>query len=158
DVRNYKTDPVELGFSSIFWNTAWTGRQPPTTLGILCDPDSPALAEFPTDYFTDWNWWYLIHRSGALRLDLLPKNIKPIVRVIDDWVTAHPLGLVVEGQVGSGKIVVCGFDLTKGANDPVSRQMRASLLHYMDSQKFQPKTALNDDQIDSLISLNGSSK
>lgn len=158
DVRNYKTDPVELGFSSIFWNTAWTGRQPPTTLGILCDPDSPGLAEFPTDYFTDWNWWYLIHRSGALRLDLLPKNIKPIVRVIDDWVTAHPLGLVVEGQVGSGKIVVCGFDLTKGANDPVSRQMRASLLHYMGSQKFQPKTALNDDQIDSLISLNGSSK
>ena len=37
-VRNFDTAPVALGFSSIFWNTAWTGRQAPTTLGILCDP------------------------------------------------------------------------------------------------------------------------
>jgi hypothetical protein len=157
DVRNYEKDPVKLGFSSIFWNTAWTGRQAPTTLGILCDPNNPALAEFPTDYFSDWNWWYLIHRAGALRLDLLPRGLNPIVRVIDDWVTAHPLGLIVEGKVGAGKIVICGFDLTHGASDPVSRQMRANLLHYMDSKAFQPGTELNDEQIESLISTNGHS-
>ncbi|RPJ38664.1 MAG: beta-galactosidase, partial [Deltaproteobacteria bacterium] len=29
---------VGVGFSSIFWNTAWTGNQKPHTLGILCDP------------------------------------------------------------------------------------------------------------------------
>ena len=40
---------VGLGFSSIFWNTAWTRRQPPHTLGILCDPKHPALAGFPTE-------------------------------------------------------------------------------------------------------------
>jgi hypothetical protein len=150
NVRNYKKDPVGLGFSSIFWNTAWTDRQAPTTLGILCDPNNPALAEFPTDYFSDWNWWYLIHRAGALRLDLLPRGMVPIVRVIDDWVTARPLGLVVEGKVGSGRIVICGFDLAK-VTDPVSRQMRASLLDYMDSTAFHPKTEINDAQIENLI-------
>ena len=31
-VKNAATDKVVLGFSSIFWNTAWTRRQPPTTL------------------------------------------------------------------------------------------------------------------------------
>ncbi len=150
-VRNYDKDPVELGFSSIFWNTAWTSRQAPSTLGILCNPKNPALAEFPTEYFSDWQWWYLIHRAGALRLDLLPQGLDPIVRVIDDWVTAHPLALIVDGNVGSGKIVICGFDLTH-PSDPVSRQMRASLLHYVDSNAFQPKTELTDDQIGSLIS------
>lgn len=155
DVRNYQEDPVKLGFSSIFWNTAWTGRQAPTTLGILCDPGHPALAEFPTDDYSNWQWWYLIHRAGALRLDLLPAGLQPIVRVIDDWVTAHPLALVLEGRVGAGKIVVCGFDLTHGASDPVSRQMRASLLHYMDSKAFQPKTELSEEQIASLISNHG---
>lgn len=158
NVRNYKTDPVKLGFSSIFWNTAWTDRQPPTTLGILCDPNNPALAEFPTDYFSDWNWWYLIHRAGALRLDLLPKGTDPIVRIIDDWVTARPLGLIVEGSVGPGKIIICGFDLTEIAlTDPVSRQMRGSLLNYMGSKAFQPTMQLNDDQIGSLISTKGRS-
>ncbi len=150
-VRNFDTAPVKLGFSSIFWNTAWTGRQAPTTLGILCDPKHPALAEFPTDFHSNWQWWYLIHRAGALRLDLLPHGLKPIVRVIDDWVTARPLGLVVEGKVGAGKVVICGFDLTHDADDPVSRQMRTSLLDYMASREFAPRTDLTAGQIGSLI-------
>lgn len=150
-VRNFDTVPVKLGFSSIFWNTAWTGRQAPTTLGILCDPKHPALAQFPTDSHSNWQWWYLIHRAGALRLDLLPRGVEPIVRVIDDWFTARPLGLIVEGKVGRGKVIVCGFDLTRDADDPVSRQMRASLLRYMASRQFAPRTTLVLENIQSLI-------
>ena len=151
DVRNFKQAPVKLGFSSIFWNTAWTSRQAPTTLGILCDPKDPALAEFPTDFHSDWQWWYLIHRAGALRLDLLPRGVKPIVRVIDDWVTARPLGLIVEGRVGAGKIIVCGFDLTRNADDPVSEQMRRSLLDYAASGKFAPASEWNESDVEALF-------
>ena len=151
-VRNFTNAPVQLGFSSIFWNTAWTQRQPPTTLGILCDPKHPALAGFPTDFYSNWQWWYLVHRAGALRLDVLPKNIEPIVRVIDDWVTARPLGLVIEAKCGNGRIVVCGFDLTGDlSSDPVSRQMRRSLLDYMDSKEFKPSVEVQADQLQSLI-------
>ncbi len=150
-VRNFDSAPVKLGFSSIFWNTAWTGRQPPTTLGIVCDPKHPALAEFPTDNHSNWQWWYLIHRAGALRLDLLPRGVEPVVRVIDDWVTARPLGLILEGRVGKGKIIVCGFDLTRDADDPVSRQMRTSLLAYMASGMFAPKTELTPAQVQNLV-------
>ncbi len=151
-IRNFTNAPVQLGFSSIFWNTAWTQRQPPTTLGILCDPKHPALAEFPTDFHSNWQWWYLIHRAGALRLDGLPKDIEPIVRVIDDWATARPLGLVIEAKAGKGKIVVCGFDLTGDLNnDPVSRQMRRSLLDYMGSKNFKPLTEVHADQLRNLI-------
>lgn len=151
EVRNYNSDPVKLGFSSIFWNTAWTGRQAPTTLGILCDPKNPALAGFPTEYYSNWQWWYLVHRAGALRLDLLPRDLKPIVRVIDDWTTARPLALILEGRVGTGKLIVCGFDLTSNADDPVSRQMRASLLHYMASARFAPKVELSPEQVGTLL-------
>lgn len=146
-VRNFDTAPVQPGFSSIFWNTAWTGHQAPTTLGILCDPKHPALAGFPTDFHSNWQWWYLLHRAGALRLDLLPKGVEPIVRVIDDWFTARPLGLVVEGKAGAGKVIICGFDLTHGADDPVSHQMRASLLTYMASPDFNPTVELTTNDI-----------
>jgi hypothetical protein len=149
-VRNFDRAPVGLGFSSIFWNTAWTRRQPPTTLGILCDPKHPALAEFPTDFCSNWQWWYLIHRAGALRLDGLPRNLVPIVRVIDDWFTARPLGLVIEARVGQGKIIVCGFDLTGDLNDPVSRQMRQSLLDYMGGHSFDPRTEITPKQLRNL--------
>jgi len=151
EVRNFDSTPVKLGFSSIFWNTAWTGRQAPTSLGILCDPKHPALSGFPTEYHSNWQWWYLIHRAGALRLDLLPRDLAPIVRVIDDWFTARPLALVVEGKLGAGKIIICGFDLAQDAADPVSQQMRTSLINYIGSAKFRPATELTADQIRSLV-------
>jgi len=150
-VRNFTDAPVKLGYSSIFWNTAWTGRQAPTTLGILCDPKHPALAEFPTDFCSDWQWWYLVHRAGALRLDLLPRDTQPIVRVIDDWVTARPLGLIAEGKVGAGKIIVCGFDLTRDADDPVSQQLRRSLLDYAASGKFAPASEWSEADVQALF-------
>jgi hypothetical protein len=150
-VRNYDKNPVKLGFSSIFWNTAWTHRQAPTTLGILCDPDHPAWSDFPTESHSNWQWWYLLHRAGALRLDLLPPDVNPLVRVIDDWVTARSLGLMVEGRVGAGRIVVCGFDLTGDADDPVSRQMHAGLLRYMTSPQFNPSVTIRPEQIASLV-------
>ena len=150
-VRNFDKDPVVPGFSSIFWNTAWTKRQPPTTLGILCDPQHPALAEFPTELHSNWQWWYLIHRAGALRMDLLPAGVQPIVRVIDDWTTARPLGLVIEVKVGRGSAVICSFDLTEPDLDPVSRQMRTSLLAYMGGKKFAPVLAATANEVGQLF-------
>ena len=59
---------VAIGFSSIFWNTAWTHVQPPVTLGILCDPKNPALKEFPTQGYSNWQWWDAMSHSNAIRL------------------------------------------------------------------------------------------
>ena len=81
----------------------------------------------------------------------MPRGLEPIVRLIDDWFTARPLGLVVEGKIGSGNVIICGFDLTRDADDPVSRQMRSSLLDYMALRKFAPKTELTAEQIRGLI-------
>jgi hypothetical protein len=151
-VANAAKDPVKLGFSSIFWNTAWTGRQAPTTLGILCDPKNPALADFPTEFCSNWQWWYLIHRAGAMILDDLPVNLRPTVQVIDDWVTARRLGLVFEAALGRGKLLVCSIDLQHDLeNDPVRRQFRHSLLNYMAGRKFDPKISVTADEIHGLM-------
>jgi len=151
-VKNDDKAPVKLGFSSIFWNTAWTGRQAPTTLGILCDPQNPALAEFPTDFHSNWQWWYLITHAEAMILDDLPANLRPTVQVIDDWVTNRRLGLLFEAKVGPGKLAVCSVDLkTNLEADPVRRQFRHSLLHYVESKLFKPETSITADQIRTVI-------
>jgi hypothetical protein len=149
-----KLGKVELGFSSIFWNTAWTSRQAPHTLGILCDPTHPALAGFPTDGHTNWQWWYLLApgHAAAMILDQLPPGLKPIVQVIDDWFTARRLGLVFEAQVGKGKLLVSSIDLETGPDmNLVARQLRSSLLGYMTSDLFDPKTAVTVEQLRSLF-------
>jgi hypothetical protein len=152
-VKNTEVNPVALGFSSIFWNTAWTGRQPPTTLGILCDPKNPALAGFPTEFHSDWQWWYLIHRASAMILDDLPADLHPTVQIVDDWVTNHRLALAFEARVARGKLMVCSIDLKNElSDDPVRRQFRSSLLNYMESKEFRPKVELKADQVRGLIS------
>ncbi|HEY5911836.1 MAG TPA: sugar-binding domain-containing protein [Verrucomicrobiae bacterium] len=157
-VRNDPHAKVALGFSSIFWNTAWTARQPPTTLGILCEPKAPALARFPTDYHSNWQWWYLVSRAGAMILDDLPADLHPIVQVIDDWVTNHKLGLIFEAKIGQGKLLVSSIDLEETGGGPVARQMLHSLLQYMGSPKFMPAVTLTPAQVRGLMTEAGASK
>lgn len=149
-VRNDPKQKVELGFSSIFWNTAWTRRQAPTTLGILCDPRHPALAEFPTEFHSNWQWWYLVSQAGAMILDSLPRELAPLVQVVDDWVTGRKLGLVFEARVRQGRLLVCSIDLGAGASgrdNPVARQLRHSLLRYMAGVGFNPKVTVPESAI-----------
>ncbi len=134
---------VPPGFSSIFWNTAWTGRQPPHTLGILCDPRHPALSDFPTEYHSNWQWWELLSRSQAMILDALPARFRPVVQVVDDWFTCRRLGLVFEARVGGGRLLACAIDLRKDLETRlVARQMLHSLLGYMNGEGFNPKETL----------------
>ncbi len=151
-VHTGESNKVALGFSSIFWNTAWTRRQAPTTLGILCDPKHPALANFPTEYHSNWQWWYLVSRARPMILDDLPKDVRPIVRVIDDWVTNHKLALAFEARMGKGKLLVCSMDLKQNADsNPVARQMLHSLLGYMSGPEFRPKATLSREDLARLL-------
>ena len=75
-----------------------------------------------------------------MSLDGLPKDVRPMVQVIDDWNTCRRLGLVFEVAVSNGKLLVCSMDI---ANDleqrPAARQFRTSLLNYMASPAFAPE-------------------
>ena len=102
--------PVEIGFSSVFWNTAWTRNQPPHTLGILCDPKHPVFADFPTEYHSNWQWWELIHNSAAMVLDGLPPQLRPLVQPIDTWFENRRLGLLFEAILNGGRLLVCSTD------------------------------------------------
>jgi hypothetical protein len=151
-VKGDKLGKVALGFSSIFWNTAWTDRQPPHTLGILCDPKHPLFADFPTDSHTNWQWSYLIRQGGAMILDGLPAKLRPVVQVIDDWVTNRRLGLLFEAKVGSGRLLVCSIDLDRELNaDPVRRQFRYSVLKYMGSERFAPEHSVTAGEVRALM-------
>ncbi|OHB67988.1 MAG: hypothetical protein A2V70_09865 [Planctomycetes bacterium RBG_13_63_9] len=146
------TGGVAIGFSSIFWNTAWTGGQAPHTLGILCNPKHPALAAFPTEYHSNWQWWELISRSGAMVLDGMPSELRPIVQPIDTWFSNRRLGLVFEAEVHGGKLLVCSIDLQTNLEDgPVARQLRHSLLDYMASDQFHPEIRVDVAAIDGLV-------
>ncbi|TKG93366.1 beta-galactosidase [Puteibacter caeruleilacunae] len=142
---------IGIGFSSIFWNTAWTRGQKPHTLGILCNPQHPALIDFPTEYHSNWQWWDAMTHSNALNLDAINPKLNPIVRVVDDWFENRSLGLLFEAKIGKGKILVSGIDLlTDQQQRPEAEQLLYSLMKYMSGEQFQPQIELSEQKIKSI--------
>ncbi|UCF44498.1 MAG: discoidin domain-containing protein [Planctomycetota bacterium] len=151
-IKGDRYGKIPAGFTTIFWNTAWTSRQAPHTLGILCDPAHPALKDFPTEYHSNWQWWDLVTKSQIMILNDLPVELRPIVQVIDDWSTNRRLGLIFEAEVAGGKLLVCSIDLRSNLDGrPVAQQMLHSLKSYMQSDAFAPTHDLEVELIEDLI-------
>jgi hypothetical protein len=125
-------------FTTPFWSTILFDYQV-KTLGILCDPEHPVFNSFPTDYYTNWQWWELLRDTRSARLNKTSKGYTPIVQVIDHPVRNDKLGGLMETKVGKGKLFVCTFDiLSDPENRFVARQLKYSILNYMDSREFDP--------------------
>lgn len=150
-ITEKKGASIKTGMSTIFWNTAWTEGQPPHTLGILCDPASPLFNDFPTEYYSNWQWWDIIHTAQPMHLDNFPAELKPSVQLIDTWYEARKLGILFEAKVGKGKIVVTSIDLQHDLDTRLAaRQLCHSLLSYMHTKAFDPLVAVRPEQIQEL--------
>lgn len=147
----------------VFWNIQMTVRPPQNLrprfdafLGLLCDTNHPALAEFPTDANCDWHWTPLINDVRAINLTAAPRELKPIVWAIDDWNRNWKLGVIFECSVGSGKLLVSAINVDDQAAGAEVTQLRRSLMDYMASSKFHPAVKLTAEQAHSLWSRGNS--
>nr|WP_315222431.1 discoidin domain-containing protein [uncultured Duganella sp.] len=127
----------------VFWNRlmnpAWS-----RTLGVWIDNKHPALTQFPTDRFNDWQWSELIKGARTVNLDKLPPALQPIVQPVDDWNRNFKLGLLLEAKVGNGRLMVASPDLEANLDQRiVARQLRKSVLDYMASDSFNPQTTIS---------------
>ncbi len=139
---------IEGRFVPVFWSPVHFPNQP-ATMGILLDEKHPAFNSFPTSSHTDWQWWDLCINSKSIITDSL--QVTPIVRLIDNFVTNHHLANVFEAKVGKGKLVFSSIDLTNKLNERiVARQLRHSLLKYMNSDAFNPSEELKMDDLNKI--------
>ena len=149
---------VEGSFQTDFWSPMFAeaarkrgGKVPPGTLGILCDPNSPALAGFPTEFHSNWQWWHLVKNSRPIIFDETPADYRPLVQVIDNFVTNHKLGLIAETKVGKGKMLICAIDLLGNQDKPEARQLLRSLLDYASTPAFAPAAELDGGLLKKLL-------
>jgi len=135
-------------FTPVFWSPVWFSGAARGTMGIVCDPKHPALAEFPTGERTNWQWYDLLQRSRTMVIDGFPADLQPIVQVIDNFTTNQRLANLFEARIGRGRLVVCSIDLASDLEArPVARQLRRSILAYMGSDSFDPRERLTRDEL-----------
>lgn len=148
-------------FQTDYWNYRMfrsicekVGREPsPGTLGLLIDDTHPALSLFPTDNHTDWQWFDIITNSRPLIIDRLPAGIDPIIEPIDNIDRNYRLALMLECNVGKGKLLIVMTNLEKILSTPEGRWFRHSLEEYVASKQFKPSLSLTPQQLSNLLTI-----
>ena len=144
--------PIPGNFTPVFWTMMMKKGQLAQTMGLQCDPSNPALAKFPTEFHSNWQWWDPVIHSAVMQIDGLPKALLPIVRVVDNFRYNQRLAMIFEVKLGSGSLLVCSSDIVNDLEKrPVARQLRRSLLDYMASPAFQPQVSVSENELENVL-------
>jgi hypothetical protein len=151
---NNWANTVKGGYATDYWNWAMFNGTP-GTMGLLCRPEHPALAEFPTAFYSERQWSVIAHASTPVILSRTPSAFRPIVQVIDNYERNEKIGLIFETRRGKGSLLVCAVDLFSLASaNPEARQLLSSLQHYAASPAFAPQQELDEATLSSLLCPN----
>jgi hypothetical protein len=129
----------------VFWNTSWFKMRPPHTTGAYIDTKHPLFRHgFPTDDWSNLNWWELLNKTQVMNLAELPKDYQSPIQPIDTWHVSRKLGMMVEARVLKGKLLMTTMDIVSNLERRiVARQMRKAILDYMESSDFKPELMLD---------------
>ena len=78
------------------------------------------------------------------------KSAKSHFKPVPDLHYSTKMGMLFELKVGTGRLMVCGLNLSDESR-PEVRTMRASVLGYMASDAFDPKTEVGVDWLNGVF-------
>lgn len=135
---------------------------------------SNALNNFPHQDFIDMQFCGLIDDCDKIVLDDFPCDIEPIIQGVDKaardrfdvhtyklrglqpkW-TLRKFAYMFEIRVGRGRLFVTGFNFTKLSEGiPEVCAMFESIIKYISSDSFAPKTSINPDELEDYLLRKG---
>jgi len=122
--------------------------RPPHTTGAYIQSGHPMFRDFPTDDWQNLNWWELVNGTQVMNLAEFPADYQPVVQPIDTWHVSRKLGMIVEARVLNGRLLMTTIDISRHLERrPVARQLRYSILRYMQSTDFRPACTVATDVV-----------
>ncbi len=134
----------------------------------------PALRGFPTDGYIDFQFAGIIDDCDKLSLDGFPAAVQPIVQGVDKAVrdrydvftfklpelqpgwTMRKFAYLFDLRVGTGRVMMCGFNLTGLQRDvPEACAMFETLAACVSSPAWRPKATLSVDELKDYLARKG---
>lgn len=132
-------------FQNQFWNPIMF-RRGPLTMGTLVKNQHPVYQYFPTEFYTNWQWYNIISNAVMMNLEGTPAGYRPLLQPIDTYDRCLKKGIIFEARVEKGKLLMACIDFEKDiANRPASQQLLYSLKQYVSGTDFKPEQSLPVD-------------
>ncbi len=146
-------DHVQTRYIAPFWSYLHFPDSMSFVMGTITHPH-PALAGFPHDGLSDWQWYSLVNETPAIGLDSVP-FIKPIIEVVDNFNRAKRLAYAFEAGIGAGRLFVSTWRLYDPVVNgrPEARHLMNTVLRYLQSEDFAPSERLSSGQLLGLFKL-----
>lgn len=116
-------------------------------MGQLIDEKHPVFREFPTEFYTNWQWWPM----ATQRAVILPKRYKAIITEMDSYAYLRPMAQLLECRCGKGKLLFSTMGLQNLLKYPEARALQASIYRYLDSGEFMPDQVIEAEVIEGLV-------
>ena len=112
--------------------------------------EHPMFGEFPHEGFADLQFYRMLAESPPL--DLAPLGLTegdPVIRAIHSYPVCRPLGYLVEGMVGEGRLILCALDLDQSW--PEARYLLRQLCRYLANGPHQKVPAISQVCLEQVV-------
>lgn len=133
-------------FSTDFWSVGTFPNQE-GTMGQLILKDHPLFKTFPTEEFTNYQWWPM----ASQRAFILPRYMDTLVTEMDSYATLRPMSQLLEVKCNGGKLMASSMGLWDLQEYPEARALLHSIYSYMDSDEFNPVSEMTPDDINKTL-------
>ncbi len=137
---------VRTQFSTNFWSVYEHSRQN-GTMGQYIDAAHPVFSNFPTEAWTDLQWWPMANSRAVI----LPRDVKSLVTVMDSTYYLRPLSQLFEFRAGRGSILFSSMGLKEKLIYPEVRALLSGIYNYMASYDFSPSGELRTEELKKLM-------
>ena len=133
-------------FSTDFWSVGTFPNQE-GTMGQLIDNSHPVFKNFPTESFTNYQWWPM----ASQRALILPEYMDTIVTEMDSYATLRPMTQLMEVKCLKGKLLISSMGLQNLTQYREARALLSAIYTYMESSDFEPKDELSVNEVSALF-------
>ena len=130
-------DSIQAQFTTDFWSVGTFPAQE-GAMGQLIYKDHPLFRDFPTDEWSDWQWF----RMATQRAFILPRYMDAIITEMDCYVRQRPMAQLYEAKVGPGRVLFSSMGLQDLQDYPEARMLLECIYRYIGSDEFNPTQEL----------------
>ncbi len=126
-------DSIQAQFTTDFWSVGTFPAQE-GAMGQLIKKDHPVFRDFPTDEWSDWQWF----RMASQRAFILPRYMDAIITEMDCYVRQRPMAQLYEARYGAGRVLFSSMGLQDLQDHPEARMLLDCIYRYLGSEDFNP--------------------